>query len=533
MKYYSLLLAVLFCAATSFAQSESPVKRFPAFAPAAAADDHGIIYDQPQGTHRLYVREGKATYVNLYFKDDPQDGILGEVVFSEDGTTAWFKNILSHAATGTWVKGTIEGDKITIPLGQTVYWFENDNYGMKLARVKVNGNIRTPSVSIKGEITFLIKGNDLYLQDTSGDPETSTYDGIGLVYTEYKDENGNMQPAGEWAYYLDYNTIYHFKDVAPVTPPADLTTKPYSMEYQSTNGFQTGNLVDVGFYDQDVYIRGVSHDNLPDAWMKGNVKGNKIVFPMQYAGHMSSFMLYFCGGEAYYDSQAYAWKYVLGDGSATFAFDQRNMSFRTDGMLATNSADDHVDRIEAYLQPVFRPFTEKAATPAKPSIGYYQDMNAFTIVMLNLPLQDTNGNFIDPAKLSYRLYIDDDEPYILYPDEYKGLTEPMEEVPYFFPEDKVEAYSRSYIYERGYAIYIFQKGFDRIGVQTIYRGGGEEHSSEIGYYDIIPAGVGSATAVPGTAGQQFDLTGRPVAKQHKGLTITRMSDGRVVKRLQR
>jgi hypothetical protein len=151
--------------------------------------------------------------------------------------------------------------------------------------------------------------------------------------------------------------------------------------------------------------------------------------------------------------------------------------------------------------------------------------------MLNLPLQDTNGNFIDPAKLSYRLYIDDDEPYILYPDEYKGLTEPMEEVPYFFPEDKVEAYSRSYIYERGYAIYIFQKGFDRIGVQTIYRGGGEEHSSEIGYYDIIPAGVGSATAVPGTAGQQFDLTGRPVAKQHKGLTITRMPDGRVVKHL--
>ena len=153
--------------------------------------------------------------------------------------------------------------------------------------------------------------------------------------------------------------------------------------------------------------------------------------------------------------------------------------------------------------------------------------------MLDLPLKDTEGNFIDPAKVSYQLYIDDDEPFILYPDEYKGLTEPLSEVPYFFPADKLEAYSRSYIYERGYAIYIFQTGFDRIGVQTIYRGGEEEHRSEIGYYDIVPVGVSGISSDAGASVQHFDLTGRPVSSNHKGLTISRDNSGRVVKHFQR
>ena len=104
-------------------------------------------------------------------------------------------------------------------------------------------------------------------------------------------------------------------------------------------------------------------------------------------------------------------------------------------------------------------------------------------------------------------------------------------MPYFFPADKVEAYSRSYIYERGYAIYIFQSGFDRIGVQTIYRGGGEENRSEIGYY--VTNAINDVSGQKAAPVQHFDITGRPVSAGHKGLTITRKADGSVVKHLQR
>lgn len=495
-----------------------------------ARDSHGIIREQPEGIKRNYTRTGGATYAPLYFLDDPQDGILSEVVFSTDGKKAYFKNIISHAATGTWVEGDIDGNTITVPLGQTVYWFNNGNYGMLLARIKVKGNIKTYEVTTKGNITFTIEGDNLVLQDTSGDPETTVYDGIGLVYTPYVNEQG-QRITNEWSYYIDYSTVLHFKDVALVEPPADLETETYSMEYKSTTGLQTGNLVNVGFSGRYVYVQGAAYENLPNAWMRGNVEGNKIVFPVQYAGNMVSFMLYFCGGQAYYDPEAYDWKYEFGDGSATFNFDQRTMSFSTDGMLATNSAADHIDRIDAFLQPRFRRFTEVPATPATPGVRYFQDMGNFTILMLDIPLLDTDGNFIDPAKVSYQLYIDDDEPYTLFPDEYKGLEEPVDEVPYFFSADIKETYSRSYIYERGYAIYLFQKGFDRIGVQTIYRGGGEEHRSAIGYYNLTQDHISAATADDGVT-RQYDLTGRPVGKGHRGITISRTADGRVVKHLQ-
>ena len=522
-----LLSLTLLTGMASFAQTDAPAGRsFPALAPAQAGA-HGIIYEQPEGTSRLYIRSGGATYAPIYFLDDPQDGIMAEVVFSEDGTKAWFKNIISHAATGTWVEGTVKDNVITVPLGQTVYWFDG-GYGLKLARVKVNGNIQDATTTIRGDITFAIEGDDLVLQGTSGDSETTVYDGIGLVYTDAY--------AGEWSYYLDYETVLHFKDVHATTPPQDLETETYSMEYMNTSGLQTGNIVSVGFSGRDVYVLGISRDNLPDAWIQGTVSGNQLTFPTQYMGHTSSFMLYLFGGMASfeYDESGYGdWKYIL-EREAVFDFDQRTRSFSTEGMLATNSDADHVDRIEAYLAPAFQPFTEQAATPANPSIRYYQNMGTFSILMLDIPLKDTEGRFIDPEKVAYQLYVDDDEPYTLYPDEYKYLPAATDEVPYFFPAEMVEAYSRSYIYERGYAIYLFQTGFDRIGVQTIYRGGGEERRSEIGYYDLTGDGIQAPDVTRKSVNNNsFDLTGRPVDNHHRGLTITRRADGSIVKHLNR
>ena len=88
--------------------------------------------------------------------------------------------------------------------------------------------------------------------------------------------------------------------------------------------------------------------------------------------------------------------------------------------------------------PRLRPYEEHAGTPKDPSVLYYQTYGngAFSIAMFDVPLQDTEGRFMDPKKLSYRLYIDDDEPYILYPDEYKGITEEMEEIPYLFNDKR-------------------------------------------------------------------------------------------------
>ena len=497
----------------------------------AIRDAHGIIREQPDGIHRLYMRSGGATYAPIYFQTVTQDGIAAEMVFSEDGTKAWFKNIISHAATDTWVEGDVSDGKITVPLGQMVYWFDG-GYGMQLALVEVKGNITTYTSKSTGSVTFEMRGDDLYLEGSSATPDETLFVGLGLTYTGQYD--------GEWSYYLDYETVLSYKDVTIADVPKDLTTSVYSMEYENS-----GHLVSVGFKDNDVYVQGISENNVPEAWWKGTIGDDgKLVFPLQFAQIYSTYLLYFCGTdfESVTNDEGTTWNYLWTDGSATFDFNPEARTFSSQQAVFVNNADDHIERGEAFRAPRFRPFTEKAGTPSDPSVYTYIDyfdLAGFSIFMPVVPLLDTEGNFMDPSKVSWKIYVDDDELLVLYPDEYKYLSEPMDEIPYLFTPEQQVKFSRSYIYEKAYGIYIFQTGFRRIGVQSIYRGGGEEHSSNIAwYYFDGGTGIGNLNADDdhndsglSEGAASFDLSGRRVRADHRGITITRMPDGRVVKRL--
>ncbi|MBO4800899.1 MAG: hypothetical protein J5545_03440 [Bacteroidaceae bacterium] len=493
------------------------------FAFGQTRDKHGIITAPPAGEVRYYTRTGGATFASQYFQNDTQSGMATEIVFSEDGAKVYIKNFISHAASGTWVEGDVDGHTITIPLGQMVYWFST--YGLQLAQVKVNGDIQKPaSVTTKGNITFTIEGDNLVMQGTSGDAEAYTYDGAGLVYTDAY--------ANEWSYYIDYQTVFAYKKVTMVTPPEELETEIYSLEHDNT-----GHLVTVGFDGDDVYVQGVSENRIPDAWMKGTIKGKKITFPVQFASLFSTYLLFFNGVDGVYtkdESGYWNWLYYWTDGNLTCDYDAKTQSFSSEQTLLVSNADDKVGQGEQFHAPLFRPFTEVPATPANPSILSHWDLTTFTMLALNVPLKDTEGRFLNPAKVAYRLYVDDDDPFLLYKDEYKQLpVEYIEEVPYLFSDDIYEAYNRSYIYEKASYLYLFQRDLDRLGIQTIYRGGGEEHRSEIVYYYFNSDGVQTPAVAAGKHAQHFDLTGRQVPADHKGLTITRNADGRVVKRLQR
>ena len=183
---------------------------------------------------------------------------MAEVGFADDGKKVWIKNIMSHATTYTWVEGDVDGNTITMPLGQMVYWDDDWGYGLRLARVKIKGDIKNYTVDSKSNITFTIDGDRIVMNDTSGDSDTSTYDALGLVYTD--------QYEGEWSYYLDYETVLTYVDQLPVTPPAGLVTEPYSMENMSM-----GHILQVGFDGSDVYMQNVTETKLPNSWMKGTI----------------------------------------------------------------------------------------------------------------------------------------------------------------------------------------------------------------------------------------------------------------------
>ncbi len=524
MKRLLLIVLTFVLGAAAFAQ---PLRKV---APMNRAGKEDIILTQPEGELHTYMRSGGCTdvlYGSLFASDLTQDG-FARVVISPDKKTAYFQNIISRAATGAWVRGSIKDNKIEIPYGQLYYWFEapvnpttgkeEAPYGMKIAGIKMKGSHNSYDVEKSGKAVFRIDGDwsRLVLENTSADLSTDTIVGLGLIYTDAYD--------GEWSYYMDYETVYTEITDKPVTPPEGLVTKRYSI----THGIY-GHFVEVGFERNDVYVRGVSEDYVPSAWLKGTLDEatNKITFPTQMAGSYQTSLYFFQGADIkkvddYYGGR-YTYTFDPENLDIVFDYDPETRSFScSDRGLIVNDSRDSLKTYERFPKPVFRPYSEKAATPAAPAIleldnRYWQWGYNLSTLAISVPCMDEDGDFIDPSKLFYALYIDEDEPYLLYQDEYVGLPfDEVEEIPYLFTNNKD-------IYPKSVGLYLYQNGFERIGIKSIYYGGDERHETLIYYNDGTTSGGGNEDAIAqienGKKGSQdivYDLSGRQVLKSSNG-----------------
>ena len=142
------------------------------------------------------------------------------------------------------------------------------------------------------------------------------------------------------------------------------------------------------------------------------------------------------------------------------------------------------------------------------------------------------GKSLITSKLSYQVMVEKDGAQQVLPLTvacYPMLEQDMEEVPYNF-EAKWD------ILLHGKMINLNQgeeeiKTWSKIGVRSIYRGGGEEHTSDIGWYDLEPfwqeMGIEqTTTAVEPADDAWYTVTGVRVAKPaaaglyiHKGRKV--------------
>ena len=146
-------------------------------------------------------------------------------------------------------------------------------------------------------------------------------------------------------------------------------------------------------------------------------------------------------------------------------------------------------------------FVEVAATPAAPKEvelyeggwSYYTSGYGWGALDFSMSPADTEGNYILPEKLSYQIYIKvngEVKPLTCSWYDYTRQTVPtMTEFPY--------GYSDSWDISTSY-FYYYVIGPEAYGIQTIYRGGGEEHRSEIVWADAFEIGaeVQPAAATP-------------------------------------
>ena len=189
----------------------------------------------------------------------PYSGTV-RVGIEADATTVWLQGI-SEYLPSAWVKGTVDGARVTIPTGTFL------------------GTVEGIPLYLHG--ASLTADNSFYIKDIQLDVEDGTYVTYDFVFLTTS------------ATALDYVNFYmgatfSLQPDAPVVAPEGLQTAGYTMSYRDESSLKCTEDVEVGFADGCVYVKGLWNE-LPSAWLKGAVNGRQVVFDMpQFLGNYTS-----------------------------------------------------------------------------------------------------------------------------------------------------------------------------------------------------------------------------------------------------
>lgn len=260
-------------------------------------------------------------------------------------------------------------------------------------------------------------------------------------------------------YYVGGSTLTPADPLKVVELPEGVEVKEYVMTYDDGS-----SPVNVAVDGNDVYFQGMS-SYCSEAWVKGTKdEDNKVTFAaMQYMGEYGS----------------YGSSFFFYNGETVFTYDPDADTYSAEGQVFGVLADRYYDG--NYTNPVIAPVVEKAAMPANPKVTGMENSNYGWIVEFDVPITDVNGEPMVASKLSYMIYSDTEgviAPLTFTSATHTKLTEDMTEIPYGFTEN-YDFYA-TYIYLNE----LYSEDWNRIGIQSIYRGGGEENVTEIQWFYI-------------------------------------------------
>lgn len=164
-----------------------------------------VIKDQPAGTEMVYKRvSGKMLFVQdqklkigdiaKLIEGGKQPDDL-KVITDADGKTVYVKYALTYAsfidndAAGGWLKGTKEGNKITIPTGQYIMYgkFQDGEYGIRVGYMEYKNN----NFEVVDEpITFTLEGITAKLDGTYMETESQDNVKVKILGGYWSDNNG-------------------------------------------------------------------------------------------------------------------------------------------------------------------------------------------------------------------------------------------------------------------------------------------------------------------------------------------------------
>ena len=423
---------------------------------------------------------------------------------------------LSYWMEEAWAKGTVEDGRVTFGSNQLM---GTDDYG---------DDYLVGLVWVEDETDEQYGGDYAYAPEFCFDCDSET--GVltlaeGCSFGE-TDAKGSADVWNLW----ENVTLTPGEAVGPtvVTPPEGVVPQEWhlnavSLNYKkSESGGKTPvytpveSVARVAVDGGDAYVQGLC-GYLPEAWVKGRLEEGRIVLPAgQYYGPYQSLFneqdLYFIG----YGNKAV--------GDVTFTFSDDGLRLTADKWVMTNSNATEAAPYEILTDVVLTKVVERAGKPATPQVVEFQDWNdlfEYGLVGVEIPIVDTEGRAMAVDKLSYRLIVDEDGKvgdYVFECGKYASLEADLTEVPFTLSD------RRDFDVD-GTVVYVMLKSptqtYTRLGVQSIYRGGGEEHASDVAWYPIERGGNSlPAVGADGTDAARYNLAGQRVEKTtRKGIYI--------------
>ncbi len=338
--------------------------------------------------------------------------------------------------------------------------------------------------------------------------------------------NGNTSSLSAWCYF--YPVTITKDEVVPETPveaPEGLVTQDYQFKASSllydNEGNYTGSepvsyLVKVGFSGNNVYIQGLCED-LPEAWVKGTLNDDEVTFENGQFLDKAPMNVYMCG------------RFMNEMSDLVFIYDQATGSFDSRSYyLVINSSKTEFSPYYVFAGVTLTKFVETAATPAAPSVTRYQPYNnaeGYGYIGLNIPTISTDGTVLNTEKLSYKIYLNNEQtPYVFKKPAYEKIEGNMEDIPYNY-SDNYDINSKG---EPGFFFFSDIAAATRIGVQSIYKGAGKVKTSDITWYTPDSNGITELDAQEDEV-TYYNLRGQQVDESAKGILIqkVRKADGSI------
>lgn len=324
---------------------------------------------------------------------------------------------------------------------------------------------------------------------------------------------GSFTAEGVWSYYANYEMWYEpFTDTA-ATPPADGVIKDYVMSY-SVDGQNSEANVSIIINDDEIWIKGIAQNYIPDAWAHGEIEGDKVYFD-KYLGYSESVgqyaYLFSCGLDE------------ANNGLKDLVFNY-NPSLNTLSLigyeLVVNPNPWMYYALQRYGNPVIKPaeetiLTTKTPKPIQGFDAFYPQSGDQVAVQIRISTENTAGESMSANNLFYEFLRNDESVYTFTPDNYPELTESLSLIPVNYQRTGVIMISGV---ARTFNAYLAPEE-QNLGARMVYR-------DETGTYYSETVWAKPHSGIDGTISDQqcvsveyFDISGREIQNPANGMYI--------------